>query len=341
MKNSSFVTEMYKEIISDMQQNENAVKSRMSRMVTIENSTYIILAKNRLDDSREFCIKIEGSIDPKHLPKWKGIDIDCVSISEYQIAAGNYLRLIQLPEFEDYIFEIVVQDVIDSLRKEIGLKDVLEIVENTLARWRVFFAFSGDGTMSREKQQGLFGELLLLIELLDSMGSSAVYNWMGPNAETHDFYLNSNAIEVKTTCAKAPYSVRISNEFQMDDKDVSGSLLMMFYALRSSKADGENIPIIVAKIKSMIGDDVNAMFEFQNKLWKYGYISGHDELYPCRFQLREATLYHISSDFPRIIKDDLPNGIGAITYTLSLPGCSKYIIGNTVSEWLSKGGKTR
>jgi hypothetical protein len=191
--------------------------------------------------------------------------------------------------------------------------------------------------MSKEKQQGLYGELLLLIELIESRGVNAVYCWMGPNAETHDFYINANAIEVKTTSAKAPYYAHINSEYQLDDKDISGDLLLMFYALRSSKADGENLPEIIDRIKTIIGDNSNALSEFQNKLLRYGYFAGHHELYLYRFSLREAALYYVSSDFPRVTKKDLPNGIGSITYMLSISSCSQYITAKTASEWLAQG----
>lgn len=321
-----------------MHQNENAVKSRMSRMVTLWYSIHIILAINRSDNLRELCIKIEGFFDPKRLPKWKGIDIDCVYIREYETYSGRYLRLRQLPEFEEYIFEIVVQDLFDNLNVEEVDKNVLSIIENTLARWKEFFSFSGDVAMSREKQQGLFGELLLLSELIGSQGTSVVHNWTGPNAETHDFYINSDALEVKTTSAKTPYSIHINNEFQLDDNDVSGNLLLMVYALRSSKTDGENLPAIIDRIRTMIGNDQITLSEFQHKLWRYGYIDGHDELYQIHFTLREAFLYHVTSGFPRITKNDLPNGTGAITYILSLASCSQYITEMTASDWIAKGG---
>lgn len=336
MKNLSYATDIYKAIISDMQHNENAVKSRMSRMITLDYSICIIFAVNRFDASREFCVKVGNVFEPKRLPKWKGIDIDCVNIKEYGDASDNYLRLVQLPEFEAYIYEIVVQDLIDRLKGALDPESVFSVVENTLARWKEFFSFSGDAKMSREKQQGLFGELLLLSELIESQGVSAVYGWMGPDSETHDFYVNSNAIEVKTTSAKAPYFVYINSEFQLDDKDISGSLLLMFYALRSSKVDGENLPVIIESIKIKIGNNVNVQSEFQNKLWRYGYIDGHQELYQLRFSLREATLYYVSSDFPRITKNDLPDGIGAIIYKLSLSSCNKYITGKTATEWLAQ-----
>jgi len=338
MKNLSYVTDIYKAIVSDIQHNENAMKSRMSRMITLSHSICIIFAVKRFDESREFCVKIEDSFDPKRLPKWKGIEIDCINIKEYGDAGGCYLRMGQLPEFEGYIFEIVVQDLIDNLKGASASKVVYLIVENTLARWKAFFSFSGDVAMSQEKQQGLFGELLLLSELIKSQGVSAVYGWMGPNFETHDFYINSNAIEVKTTSAKAPYFAHINSEFQLDDKDISGSLLLMFYALRSSNADGENLPEIIYRILTMLKDNANALSEFQNKLWKYGYLANHQELYQFRFTLRQATLYYISTGFPRVTKKDLPNGIGAITYMLSLSSCNQYVTGKTVSEWLSRGG---
>ena len=94
---------------------------------------------------------------------------------------------------------------------------------------------------------------------------------------------------------------------------------------------------IIDRIKTMIGDNPNALSEFQNKLLRYGYFAGHHELYLYRFSLREAALYYVSSDFPRVTKKDLPNGIGSITYMLSISGCSQYITAKTASEWLAQG----
>jgi hypothetical protein len=141
MKNLSYVTDIYKAILADMKNNGNAVKSRMSRMVTLNHSIYIIFAVNRFDDSREFCVRIEDSFDPKQLPKWKGINIECVYIKEYGDAAGSYLRLEQLPDFEEYIFEIVVQDLFDNLNIASDSNSVYSIMEKTLQNGKRFSCF--------------------------------------------------------------------------------------------------------------------------------------------------------------------------------------------------------
>lgn len=45
-----------------------------------------------------------------------------------------------------------------------------------------------------------------------------VDSWAGPRNETHDFYIGSNAVEVKTTVKHAPYQAHINSEYQLDKK---------------------------------------------------------------------------------------------------------------------------
>ena len=43
-----------------------------------------------------------------------------------------------------------------------------------------------------------------------------VANWVGGVKETHDFYFGSNAVEVKTTSRKEPYSVQTVSYTHLD-----------------------------------------------------------------------------------------------------------------------------
>ena len=69
------------------------------------------------------------------------------------------------------------------------------------------------------------------------------------NDETHDFYIASNAVEVKTTGTQAPYFAQISSEYQLDNSDVPGKLFLRFYAFRKSQSTGEKLPEIIARIR--------------------------------------------------------------------------------------------
>ena len=59
------------------------------------------------------------------------------------------------------------------------------------------------GALTMEKEIGLFGELLLLEFLIETIGPDrAVAAWQGPLSEEHDFTFESMTIEIKTTSSE-------------------------------------------------------------------------------------------------------------------------------------------
>ncbi len=68
------------------------------------------------------------------------------------------------------------------------------------------------------RKRGLWGELHTLHKLLLVSAERAIVlrGWQGNSAASQDFQYPSLAIEVKTTAAKQPQTVRISSERQLD-----------------------------------------------------------------------------------------------------------------------------
>ncbi len=320
----SFTNDTYTAISNDIKNHLQYEKSTVSRMSTTTFGIQIVFAVSKSDLCRSLCLRVNDEANIASLPRWNGINIDLLKIPEY--SSSHYIRLEQDNEGDVHIFEIVADDIVSALQKAKDDEGAYAELTQTLAKWKLFFSFSSDINMPPYKQQGLYGELLYLEGIIKRHGSSAVYNWAGPDAETHDFYFGSNAVEIKTTSSKAPYAVTISSEYQLDNNDISGELFLVFFSLHKSKVTGEKLPEIVPRLEILLSANIDALNDFRLKLLKYGYIDTHAELYQYGFSVRERQQYWVKDSFPRVTHQMLPTGIGSITYSLSLANCSNFLV---------------
>lgn len=187
-----------------------------------------------------------------------------------------------------------------------------------------FFEFEKNYVLSDSVQQGLYGELYVLEKIISLKGSNIIDCWTGCNAETHDFYLGEDALEVKSSSAKGPEKIKISNEYQLDDTGVVGRLFLMYLKMRKSEIYGETLPVIVERILSKL-TSVEKM-KFQNKLFKVGYLYQLPELYTVHFTVNDENCYKVVEGFPRITKHNISKGIGAVNYIVSLDACESFLI---------------
>ena len=203
----SYTTEMYSAIISDIQWSHNLPGRIASRLRENPNGTTIVFSIDVLTMRREFYIRLKDQPNAVKYPKWHGVAIDTAQLPVY----GDdcyYIRLVQLPQSENYIFDIVIEDLRIAVENTVSEETCLATVLTILEKWRRFFQTEKPIVMSDEMQEGLFGELSFLLVMIQSIGTSAVMNWVGGERETHDFYIRSYAIEIKTTVKKEPYSYK-------------------------------------------------------------------------------------------------------------------------------------
>ena len=330
MKTLNKVTLIYQSILADI----TAARGKFSRLVWNQTNCiptlYVIDAAQK---TREFCIRwnTKSMCSLAKLPRWDGIEIMIAEINEYASACGPYLIFQQLPDYDADIFETVIADLEENIRDISDEQTLSTVVQNVLLKWREFFSISPDLKLSLEKQQGIYGELVFLKKYIEQSGCSAVYQWSGPDAETHDFYIAGNAVEIKTS-SKKTNTVIISSEFQLDQANIAGDLYLVFYSLRHSKADGETLPEIVSSIQQLLTNDLNAKREFTQKLFKTGYLMEKDDLYLEKFTLLNSQHYLVSSRFPKITRSDLKNGISSVSYSLDLAVCENNLIDSAYFE---------
>ena len=320
----SFTTDIYNAILEDLRRNGAATGTHAMRMVTYQGGNKLVFAINTLTGTREAYVALETSPDQVSFPKWHGISIEIAQIAAY--GDDYYIRLLQIPQSEDYIFDIVVEDLRSTVEKLSSISLCLPQVLLVLAKWKRFFQSEKDLIMSDEMQAGLYGELTFLRWGLNRIGHQIVSGWAGGNAETHDYYILQHGIEVKSTTKKEPYRAVISSEYQLDEQDVPGRLFLQFYALRKSKSAGESLPQIVQNIRSLLANDPTAAQAFNAKLNQYGYFDEVASLYTTGFHVRDSYSFEVRPGFPRIIRNMYPTGISKITYELSTSQCIPFAI---------------
>lgn len=303
---------------------KNSSYRTLSKLYTTSKGISLIYAMDKDTEKRLLYFSVdEKAVD--NMPQCKGLSIGIVHLYEYS-PVDTYCQITQNSGSESYIYEIIVEDIRKNAEELTDEKMMAARVSKLLLKWKSFFARDKTLLLSAERQQGLYGELLFLKQLIELQGSAAVSYWTGCDYETHDFYIKGNAVEIKTTSTKAPYKMHISSEYQLDDAEISGNLLVNFFAIRKSPADGETLPEIVASIRSMLQDNPMMRKKFNTNLEAYGYFDGLEDKYIMGYHIREEHTYCVKQGFPRIIKESLADGISGCTYDLLTSNCTSFEI---------------
>lgn len=256
------------------------------------------------------------------IPRWKGMEGKDNLVSE-KTGTKRVLSFEQFEGYDQVIFVNVMQDIFDEL-EFVDKKNCVSTIKRTLQKWSVFFQLEKDYVLSANVQQGLYSELWVLEKLIKQNGNNALEYWTGCNSESHDFYIGKDAVEIKSSSAKGPEKVKISNEYQLDDTGVMGVLYLLYLNMKRSEADGEALPEIVERIMLQLDYDQKEMFK--DKLLKVGYVYVMPKLYTYHFRVREESCFWVKDNFPRITPKNINKGIGAVEYVVSLDACRSYMI---------------
>jgi hypothetical protein len=236
------------------------------------------------------------------------------------------------PRFAD-VFTALAEDLARRVTEAGSAAAQVKTLLRQLARWQKFLAATAEG-LSVEEQRGLFGELhVLRAHLVPALGSlPAVNGWTAPNAAHQDFQFATGAVEVKTTVAKQPQSVRITSERQLDDTGIA-ALFLHVVVLDEREVDaghgvaGETLPALVEDLRRRLQEEAGALETFDDRLLDTGYLDAHAPRYEGRrFSLRRDLIFRIGRGFPRVVECDLPEGVGDVSYALSLAACREFSV---------------
>jgi hypothetical protein len=295
-----------------------------------------IIIKTRIDDIKHLnCFAATNHITGQHLYimsvsksvvipelknyRFKGVEIFTVEVGN-NIEFNIYLLDNELKD----IFLLFIHNILEDIEQSVTENEAIITTLNVVSNWKKLFDKINFNGLSLEQQKGLIGELLFLNYLLKNKKTS-VNAWTGVEQEfqAKDFTLGSVGIEIKFTSSKQP-RIKVSNERQLDNENLS-ELFLVLYSSEAVKDNGISLNSIVEQTRQNILTDEERNL-FNAKLHLYGYFDKDREYYSQMYSLKKIFAFSVTSDFPKIVKSDLPLGIYDTSYSIEISAVEKFII---------------
>lgn len=300
-----------------------------------------IIIKTRIDEIPHLqCFAATNHITGQHLyimaiaknvaiPELKNYRFKGVEIYTLPNEADNkielYIYLLD-NELKD-IFSLFIQNVLEDVEQCITENEALTTTLNVISKWKKLFDKINFNGLTLERQKGLIGELLFLNYLLNNekTARNAVAAWTGAEQEfqAKDFTLGSIGIEIKFTSSKQP-RIKVSNERQLDAENLS-ALYLVLYSAEAVKENGISLNSIVEQTRQYISNEEIRNI-FNGKLQLNGYFDEDREHYNKLYSIKKTFAFAVTSDFPKIIKDQLPLGIYDTSYSIEISAVENNII---------------
>ena len=301
-----------------------------AREIQTDSKSKLFLASNIPLNKRLLFVLLENVPENISFPKFQGIEISIIKTSLGFYKDKNFLCLKQSIEGVDNIFELVISDIANSIINMTPDKDLIITFLNSLETWKHFFEKNKSKSLSVEKQKGLFGELIYLRDFVFKQVdfSMAIESWKGPDRAYHDFEFRKIAVEIKTTSGKEHKKFMISSEKQLDMLELDNLYLGLFSLNVHFNEIGQTLTDLIDECSNLLSEFAAAKYAFDLKLLKSGFLQEHKLEYNTRFSISSIDFFEIKDDFPKIIKNNLPTGLGDIKYSVMVSACERFKIDN-------------
>lgn len=261
-----------------------------------------------------------------HLPSARGLDI-----SVHHPKNGQHSVTIQLALKEsrfEHIFDILIHDIAEIIGRSQSEEAATTAFIGRLRHWQKFLEQADPNGLSREAQQGLYGELWFLRERLISLLGllPALSAWTGPEGSNQDFQMQLCAVEVKTTGTKEPQQMIIQSERQLDDTGLV-ALFLFHLALEVREKTGESLIEMIDSLRLLLAADLVALDIFEDRILDVGFIQSQAPQYEkIGYTIRHTTLFRVGYTFPRVVGADLKPGVGNIHYSIAVAECRHFAV---------------
>lgn len=256
--------------------------------------------------------------------RFKGVEIYTLQ-SETESKIELYIYLLD-NDLKD-IFSLFIQNILEEIEKSVTESEAIKTTLNVVSKWKKLFDKINFNGLSLEQQKGLIGELLFLNTLLDDEKTiaNALNSWTGAEQDfqAKDFTLGSVGVEVKFTASKQP-RIKVSNERQLDAENLS-ELFLILYSTEAVKDNGISLNSIVEQTRQKISTEEERNV-FNAKLQLNGYFDQDKEHYGRMYSLKRAFVFNVTSDFPKIVKGQLPLGIYDTSYSIEISAVENFIV---------------
>ncbi|MBX7452226.1 PD-(D/E)XK motif protein [Mycolicibacterium sp. 3033] len=196
---------------------------------------------------------------------------------------------------------LLISDITDLLQQE-GVTFEVAVV-SAVATFEQMLAHSR--SLSREKQIGLFGELLFLIGCIRAISvQEGINSWKGFAPNEHDFVFPTGAFEIKTTTTEARRH-RFSGLEQLRPLPDSPLWLISIQLTAATPATGRTLSEIVDEARELTSDDT----DLARSLARAGWRERDRDTYRTPYRLRSTpAAYLVDSDFPALTRQAIARG---------------------------------
>jgi len=265
-------------------------------------------------------VEISQNITIAELKKAKinirDIEVDVMEFSDERIRA-LVIKLEDQSKLD--IFSKLCLDLVERVITSESSEANFHLVCNRLKRWQALFSVQSNSLLSANEIQGLYAELRFIGEKLSShpeLEDALIQGWEGTQLNQHDFVIGDTVIEIKSITGRDRAKVRISSEDQLNTH-MSHLFLKVYLLTRASDSEsGESLNQIIKRVNSLIVSAENRDL-LEKKLRSARYIDISDYDLPL-FEVNDSATYQVTEDFPKIIRENLPEGIEHVSYDLVL-----------------------
>lgn len=306
--------------IWDSQLNASKNKVIRERVIQVSGLTCYI-GTITFSNAKIFLLELDSNIDihQNYLKRFIGVEVQIIPSSNNK----KELAIILLDEELTDIFIVFIEDVINSLLDINNSEIALNIISKRINYWKKLFGKLSTNLLTPQKQRGLFGELYFLNKVLIENNYKQIINaWKAPNATNQDFYINSKAVEIKTSKSNSQ-SIKIANEYQLDISGLN-KLFLAFYKLYEFP-DGTTLFNIINDIRMFLNIDLELINIFNAKLITLGILPEvEDEYNEIGYSVREEKYYDVTTEFPKITTLMVSESISKISYDVDLSNCINF-----------------
>ncbi len=297
------------EIWREMEAETGSEAAWLTRLARPQTGYPLLVALEQATRTRAILLPV-GKKDMPHRREWpecRGLELVTMTFN----SKHHLCVRLREPSFAD-VFAALAEDVAPRVGACNDGKRAAAQMMDRLHLWQKFLKSAGNG-LSLEYQKGLWGELYtLLAHMLPGRGvTEAVAGWKGGAAAHQDFQFPDGAVEVKTTAAKQPLSIRVTSERQLDDTGI-GSLFLHVLVVderevpEGEDAPGQSLPGIIAKTRQWLSGEPVMLAELNDRLIEAGWLDPMVSRYEGRrWTLRAEHTFRVASGFPRITEAGL------------------------------------
>lgn len=261
-------------------------------------------------------IDIGTQIHKNYLKRFHGVEIRVLDSKK----GKNDITIILSDNDLMDVFILFLEDLIRSLKTINNENNIPLILNEKVGYWGKLFAKIKGELLSKERQRGLYGELIFLNTLLNRSNDfvKTISSWTGPDGSNQDFSNGLTAVEVKSSKATKP-TVNIASELQLD-WTILDNLYLHVIHLDELNNGPDTLKKMIEVIKQRVEKHPNLLRLFEEKLDLVGIPFGEEKHYnEVGFIIRSQRAYEVQNGFPVLINKTINNeAIHNVKYQIDL-----------------------